>query len=66
MLGLWQHSRRLARLVLFRPQHALVLFGGLTLVSNWLWFGTGLLVGPAVGRTLVAATVLGLTALQPI
>ncbi len=61
-LGLWQRCRRLARLVLFRPQHALVLFGGLTLVSNWLWFGTGLFVGSAVGRMLVAATVLGLAA----
>jgi hypothetical protein len=52
--------RRFAGLLLFRPGPALLLFGGATLASNWLWFGSGLFLGPAVGAIVVAATVLGL------
>ncbi len=57
---IWRRGRRLTRLTFFRPPVALALFGGLTLVSNWLWFGTGLFLGAALGRALTAATTMGI------
>src|SRR5207302_11484573 len=36
---------RLPRRLLFRPHLALLLFGSLSLISGWLWFGTGLFLG---------------------
>ncbi len=58
--AIWRRGCRVTRLTFFRPPVALALFGGLTLVSNWLWFGTGLFLGAALGRALTAATTLGI------
>jgi uncharacterized membrane protein len=58
---------RLARRLLFRPQLALLLFGSLSLISGWLWFGAGLFLGKGPGlavwglsfaATLIAALTL--------
>ena len=45
--------RRLARRVLFRPVPAVLLFGSLMAASNWLWYGSGLFLSPAVGLSLM-------------
>ena len=53
---------RLVRRLFFRPHLALLLFGSLSLISGWLWFGTGLFLGqglgPAVWGLSLAATLL--------
>lgn len=50
--------KRLLRHALFRPQLALLLFGSLTVVSNWFWFGTGLFVGRGIGLAVWLASLL--------
>ncbi len=56
----WWRLRRLIRLLAFRPFPAVLLFGGVTLASNALWFGTGLFIGPLPGAVITLLTGLGL------
>ena len=60
---------RLPRRLLFRPHLALLLFGSLSLISGWLWFGTGLFLGRGSGLTVwacsfVATVIAALTLLR--
>jgi uncharacterized membrane protein len=60
---------RLPRRLLFRPHHTLLLFGSLSLISSWLWFGAGLFLGPGSGLAVwgvsfVATLAAGLTLLR--
>jgi len=58
---------RLPRRLLFRPHLALLLFGSLSLISGWLWFGTGLFLGNGSGLAVfglsLAATLVAALAL---
>ncbi|HLB75399.1 MAG TPA: hypothetical protein VJO72_00020, partial [Candidatus Dormibacteraeota bacterium] len=56
----WWRLRRLIRLLSFRPLPAVLLFGGVTLASNVLWFGTGLFIGPLPGVVITLLTGAGL------
>jgi hypothetical protein len=56
----WRRLRRALRLAAFRPLFVVLLFGGVTLASNTLWFGTGLFVGPVPGVVITILTALGL------
>jgi len=56
----WWRLRRLIRLLAFRPFPAVLLFGGVALASNALWFGTGLFIGPLPGAVITLLTGLGL------
>src|SRR5207253_1588032 len=47
--GVRRRLTRLPRRLLFRPHLALLLFGSLSLISGWLWFGTGLFLGNGSG-----------------
>ena len=44
--------QRLIDRTLFRPGPSLMLFGGVTLASNWVWYGSGLFLGRVVGAVL--------------
>ena len=54
--------RRLYRRVLLRPLPALLLFGSLTAVSNWLWYGGGPFLARGVGAALMLAFALAAAA----
>lgn len=56
----WWRLRRLVRLLSFRPFPLLLLFGGVTLASNAVWFGTGLFIGPVPGAVITVLTAAGL------
>jgi len=56
----WVWGRRLVRLLLYRPAGSVLVLGGATLASNWLWFGSGLFVGRALGGLATVSTGLGL------
>ncbi|TMD12732.1 MAG: DUF2029 domain-containing protein [Chloroflexi bacterium] len=54
--------RRLYRRALLRPLPALLLFGSLTAVSNWLWYGGGPFLARGVGTALMLAFALAAAA----
>ena len=58
----WSRLRRVLRLIAFRPVFAVLLLGGMTLVSNALWFGTGLFLGSVPGLAITILTAAGLAA----
>jgi Glycosyltransferase family 87 len=47
-------GRGLVDRLVFRPAPALLLFGGVTLASNLVWYGTGLFIGPLAGAAVTA------------
>jgi hypothetical protein len=48
----------LPRRLLFRPHHALLLFGSLSLLSTWLWLGTGFFIGMPLGLAVLGVSLL--------
>jgi hypothetical protein len=61
-------GRHLVDRLVYRPGPVLLLFGGITLASNLVWYGTGLFIGRPAGAVLtlvgVATWLLALVALR--